>query len=184
MKTMRSLFITGAIIMITMLINEAQVQGQIPGHKSHPNAKWKVRKEYDEKGNLIYYDSSYIQAWKDFEFPGPVEGHAFEDIDSLFGDFFNSSEDLFEHHSFSFEPYGDFMDSLDLDFYLDSSIFQGPQGFIPFAEFPDVFFDNHKEWIERFRERFSFPEDSINQLHPKWQQLPNRQKKPARVIEI
>lgn len=100
-----------------------------------------LQKEYDEQGNLIYYDSSYIQAWKHF----------------------------------------DFMDSLDLDFHLDSSILQGSYELMPFEEFfppsfhgPDVFFDRHKEWIVKFQEEFN----------PQWQQLPGQQKKSARSIEI
>jgi hypothetical protein len=175
MKTIRSLFITVAIIIITMAFSEVEAQGPGPGRKAHPDAKWEVRKEYDEQGNLIYYDSSYIQTWKHFDFPGPGGGYAFENMDSLFG-----------HHPFAFGPFSEFMDSLDLDIYLDSSIFQGPDGF----------FDRQKEWIESFREEFffpkefsfpdvfSFPDDSLHQLHPKWQLLPKQQKKPARGIEI
>jgi hypothetical protein len=55
-----------------------------------------------------------------------------------------------------------------------------PDGFMPFEES----FDRHKEWIGKFREGFTFPGDSLNQIHPKWQQLPQQQKKPARRIEI
>jgi len=119
MKMMRSLLITGAVIMITMLFSGVHAQEPGPGHNTHPDAKWEVRKEYDEQGNLIYYDSSYIQTWKNFKFP----------------------DDMFENHPFTFFP-----DSLFTD------------DFMPFEEFfphsfhgPDVFFDRHKEWIEKFR---------------------------------
>ncbi len=46
---MRSLLITGAIIMITVLFNGTLAQGQVPGQKAHPDAKWKVQKEWMEK---------------------------------------------------------------------------------------------------------------------------------------
>ena len=174
MKRMRSLLIIGAAILITMPFSRTQAQGPGPGHKAHPDARWEVRKEYDEQGNLIYYDSSNIKTWKHFDFLEPGGGHAFEDLDSLFGSFFHFPEGMFEHHPFAFGPFSEFMDSLDLDFYPDSSFFQGPDGF----------FDRHKEWIESFREEFFFPYDSLNQFHPKWQQLPRQQKKPAMGIEI
>jgi hypothetical protein len=210
--------------MITMACTAVQSQDTEPGRKSDPDVKWEVRKEYDEHGNLIYYDSSCSQTWKHFDFPGPGGGYAFEDLDSLFGEFFHFPEGMFEHHPFAFRPFSEFVDSLDLDFYLDSSIFHGPHGFKPFRNFPDSvwmdpffpdslfpdaykpleefflpdqfpfnphsfhgpdgFFDWHKEWIERFLEEFTFPDDSLDQLHPKWQQLPRQQKKPATGIEI
>ena len=205
MKTMRFLLLTGTIIMTTIPCTVVQSQDKDNGSKADPDVKWEVRKEYDENGNLIYYDSSCVHSWKHFDFPGPGIGHAFDDFDSLF-----------EHRPFAFGPFSELMDSLDLDFYLDSSIFRGPQGFrpftgspdsiwmdsffpdslfpdafMPFEEFfppsfhgPDVFFDRHKEWIERFREEFTFPVDSLNHVHPKWHQLPRQQKKPARSIEI
>lgn len=49
----------------------------------------------------------------------------------------------------------------------------GPGGGNAFEEFfphsfhgPDVFFDRHKEWIEKFQEEFTFPYDSIDQFNP------------------
>jgi len=61
-----------------------------------------------------------------------------------------------------------------MDFYPDSSFFNSPDGF----------FDRHKEWIESFQEEFSFPDDTLHQFFPKWQQLPRKEKKPSRTIEI
>ena len=58
MKTMRFLFITGAIIMITMPCTMVQSQDTEPGQKADPDVKWDVIKEYDEQGTLIYYDSA------------------------------------------------------------------------------------------------------------------------------
>jgi hypothetical protein len=115
-----------------------------------------------------------IKTWKHFDFPEPGGGYAFEDLDSFFGGFFHFPEGMFEHHPFTFGPFSEFMDSLNLDFYPDSSFFHSPDGF----------FDRHKEWIESFQEDFNFPDDSLHQFHPRWQKLPRQQKKPARTIEI
>ncbi len=208
METMRFMLITGTIIMITLPCTVCQSQDTEPGRKADPNVKWEVRKEYDEHGNLIHYDSSCSRTWKHFDFPGPGGEHAFKDLDSLFGDYFYFPNGMFEHHPFAFGPFSEFMDSLDLDFYLDSSIFYGSQRFKHFKNFPDSacmdpfspyslfpdaympfddpheFFERHRERMERFQEEFTFPFDSIHHFHPEWQQLPRQQKKPARGIEI
>jgi hypothetical protein len=181
MKITRSLLLTGAMAMIIMLFTGVQAQGPGP---EHPDAKWEVRKEYDEQGNLIYYDSSYIKTWKHFDFPGNGGMSAFKDLDSLFGEFFHSPGDMFDFH-----PFSEFPDSAFMDPFFPDSLF--PDAFKPFEDFfppsfhgPGVFFDRHKEWMEKLQEEFTFPDDSLFQPYPKWQQLPRQQKKPPRVIEI
>ena len=42
-----------------------------------------VKKEYDEHGNLIYYDSSYSRTWKHHDFPEFEDWQPFEKMDSL-----------------------------------------------------------------------------------------------------
>jgi hypothetical protein len=170
MNKMRFPVLTGAILLITMPCTMGQSQDTVPGRQADPDIKWEVRKEYDEQGNLIYYDSACSHTWKHFDFPGPGEGWVFED------------------HPFAFGPFSEFWDSLDLDFYLDSSFLLEPQGFMPFNPLlfhsPDVFFDRHKDWMERFRKEFFLPEDSLYRFHPEWQALPRHQKKSARESEI
>lgn len=179
MKTMRFLFIAGLVVMITTPLAVIQSQDTGPRHKTDPDVRWNVRKQYDEHGNLIYYDSSCVHTWNYFDFPGPGGGNAFRDLDSLLGDLFQFPEGMFEYH-----PFRDFPDSA----WMDSSF---PDAMMPFEEFfppsfhgPDVFFDRPKDWIEKFREGFTFPGDSLDQLHPEWQNLPRQQKKPSRGIEI
>ena len=205
---------SGSIFLALITPNPALGQG--PARQMQPDEKWDVKKEYDEHGNLIYYDSSYSRTWKHFEFPGQAEWHMPENLDSMFGDFFQFPEGMLKQRSFSFSPFHKFMDSMNMDFYLDSSIFQMPHGFDPFNHFPDSawmdgffpdstfqdafvpieeffppsfhgpneYFDKHQELLEKFRQQFSFPDDSLYQLHPKWQQLPGKQKKRPRGIEI
>jgi hypothetical protein len=121
--------------MTTTSLAVAQSQDTVPGQKTDPEVKWNVMKQYDEHGNLIYYDSSCVHTWNHFDFPGPEGGNSFRDLDSLFGDFF-----------------------------------QFPDAFMPFEDF--------------FPPSFLGPDDSLYQFHPKWQQLPQQKKKPARSIEI
>jgi hypothetical protein len=188
-----------------------QAQVSKPGQSGEPEEKWDVTREYDEHGNLIYYDSSYSRTWKHFDLPGFIEGHAFKDLDSLIGDFFHFPDDPFEHLPFAFGPYSRFMDSLDMDWCPDSawmkpgftesffpdSLF--PDAFVPFEKFlspdhlfshpPDFydrheFFERHRERMEKLYEDFSSPEDSLHHFRPKWQQLHRDQKNAARGIEI
>jgi hypothetical protein len=60
MKTMRFLLLTGSIIITTIPCTMVQSQDKDHGCKADPDVKWEVRKEYDENGNLIYYDSSCV----------------------------------------------------------------------------------------------------------------------------
>ena len=69
MKITRSLFLPGVMAMFIMLFSRVQAQDMRPEHHVHPDAKWEVRKEYDEQGNLIYYDSYYSKTWKHFNLP-------------------------------------------------------------------------------------------------------------------
>ncbi len=138
MKIMRYLFLTSYVVLIHPL-HCGQVQDPEPGYKGDPDVKWNVRKQYDEHGNLLYYDSSCVHTWNHFDFPGPGAINAFRDLDSLFGDFFHFPDGMFEDRTLAFGLFDDFTDSLDLDFSLDSSIFQRPHGFSHYWDFPDFF---------------------------------------------
>ena len=170
MKMLRFLFITGTIIMITMPCTMGQSQDSEPVRKADPNVKWDVRKQYDEHSNLIYYDSSCSRTWKRYGYPEFEEGHLFEHLDSSF---FNKP--------YGFNPFKVFSDSTWMDSFSPDSLF--PDAYMPFDDAHE-FFERHLERMERFREEFTFPDDSIHHFHPEWQQLPRQQKKPARVIEI
>ena len=148
MKTIRFLFLAGLVFMITMPGNMLHAQDAKPGHNADPDVKWKVTKEYDENGNLIYYDSSCVQSWRHFDFRGPCGGHVFEDLDSVFSDVFHFPHDVFKDHL----VFGELMDSLDLNFYLDSSIFHGQMGFQPLIEFHD------SSWTDSFFPDSLFPD--------------------------
>jgi hypothetical protein len=213
MKSNRNLL--AGLLFSMMLLMGAGIQAQEvkPGDQDKPDERWDVRKEYDENGNLYLYDSSYSRTWKNFDFPEFDAGPPFENLDSLFGDYFHFPDEPFGHPPLVFGPFGEFMDSLDLDFYLDSSIFQTPHVFMPFPGLPDTargdsctpgwrfpdallpfdpgsftdpheFFRRHHEWMERFFDEFTIPDDTLDHFHPRWQQLPDRQKNPPQGTEI
>ena len=158
--------------------------GQDPGPDSlaRPEEKWEVKKEYDEHGNLIYYDSSYSRTWKHFDFPELGDWQKLEDLDSMFGDFFFQMPQGFDH-------FRNFPDSAWTDRFFPDSMFQ--DAFVPFEDFfppsfhgPNGFFDKHQKILEKFRQEFFPPDDTLHRLHPKWQQLPGQQKNRPRGIEI
>ncbi len=205
MKSMRYLLVTSMITGMTLTGYGVQAQDTEPGRRGEPEEQWDVNKEYYEHGNLLYYDSSYTRTWKHFDFPEFGGIYPSDNLDSLFGQFFDFQLGPFEYHPFVFGPYGDFMDSLDLHFYFDSSFFHTPYGFKFFEDladsswmdsfFPGLFHDQpfgdprewserHREWMDKFREEFAFPHDSLHHFHPDWQHLPRNQKKSAREIEI
>jgi hypothetical protein len=147
--------LTGAFMLITIPSTIVQSQDTEPGRKVDPDIKWDVRKEYDEHGNLIYCDSAYSWTWENFDFTGPTGGYAFEDLDSLFGDFSHFPEGMFEPHAFSFGPFSEFPDSQDLDFYSDTSFFRIPHGYLPFWGNPD------SSWMDSFFPEPHFPDAYI-----------------------
>ena len=144
MKKIRFLITAGTIILFLSAGHPAIGQSPWPNRHAQPEEKWDVKKEFDEHGNLIYYDSSYSRTWKHFDFPGQGDWHTLEDLDSILGDFFRYPEGIFRNDPFSFSPFSHFMDSLNMDFYCDSSLFQRPFGLGSLRHFQD------SAWMDRF----------------------------------
>jgi hypothetical protein len=213
MKSRRYLQTAMMMLSVSLAFTGLRAQDTKPGEKSLPDERWDVNKEYDEQGNLKYYDSTYSRTWKHFDFPEFDAWQPFESLDSLFGDFFYAPFDSFEYHPFSFGPFSDFIDSFDLEFKLDTTFFRQPHGFRPFSDFPDSnwmdffspdhlfpdadmpfhprsfydpygFFERHRERMEKFYKEFTIPDDSLHHFHPEWQQLPQKQKNSSQGLEI
>ena len=124
-----------------------------------PQSQIKVNKEYDENGNLIRYDSSYVSSWSsDSTFTNM-------DIDSLrnkmkffFGDnfdsFFNDST-LFDHGSFEemhkkfFEQHQKFLNKFGM-MDTDSLMKSMPGVMHDFSDFDQM----RKEMDENFKQFF------------------------------
>ena len=133
--------------------------------KRDPEIKWDVQKDYDEDGNLVWFDSTYSWSWSDFDFGGA-------EFDSLFEDFFGDfrfSDSLFTSpfgsmpHSFGFrEDFPDFLLSNPFDFPFS------------FPDLDDFFEQNHEMWdrqkemLEHFYNMQPFGDDSLPHFKHRW----------------
>ncbi len=91
---MKHLLIISAIFFVV----SAQVSGQEKSKKDSPDEQTIVNKEYDENGNLIAYDSTYIHQWSsDSSFQSPFLSDDifaekdFPDMNDFFEGFFGDS---------------------------------------------------------------------------------------------
>jgi len=140
------------VLVVLLAANGLFAQGISAGKA--PDTEIRVNKEYDENGNLIRYDSSYVRSWSsDSTF-------TMMNIDSLhnqMGFFFGTEPDFFK---------------------LDSAFFGGTE---PFGNLHKNFFKQHDEMMKRFRFEeldssfFSFPDFSssfpdIDQLRKEMEQ--------------
>lgn len=81
----------------------------------NPDEQSIVNKKYDENGNLIQYDSTYIHQWSsDSTFNFPLDGNldfgeGFADMNSLLQEFFGDSVNsgIGINHHFQFPPFDD-----------------------------------------------------------------------------
>ncbi|RKD87816.1 hypothetical protein [Mangrovibacterium diazotrophicum] len=94
------------------------VQAQTQESTKQPNEQSKVTREYDENGNLIRFDSTYVKSWSSDSTMAPQDieqlqkqmeemfsGSFGEDSDSFFGSPFpGSAKEFFQHFG---QEYGD-----------------------------------------------------------------------------
>jgi len=174
------------LILILMFVS-AFVFSQQNNKSNNPKEDIKVNKHYDENGNLIGYDSTYVSTWSSdttiTEFPGRFnfqeffgKGDGFFDHDSLFSSdpfqnfgFHNNMTDVFSE----FERM--FSDTTNMDYFSfqnDSSLLFDNDSIYQFGfRFGDNFFDDsYKDQLNdttknnkfpQFKHPFFFENDSI-----------------------
>lgn len=180
----------------TLLAILLWASAQIWAQKNTPQEKSIVNKEYDENGNLIQYDSTYVWQWNsdstmNFSFD---DNFAFgKEFPAMFGVFFNDS--IFEQFGFlndhQFPSFNDddffrqfqhsFPDSAffkDFTFEQDSNFnFQfGPQfhGNFDFQELEEL----QKQLQEQFKQHsFSVPDVNTPEQQEEWEELMKKQQK-------
>lgn len=180
----------------TFLIILFCVSPKIWAQKNTPQEKSIVNKEYDENGNLIQYDSTYVWQWNsdttiNFSFD---DNFAFgKGFPEMFGEF--DADSIFEqfgflndHHFPSFnndEFFGQFLHSFpdsaffkDFTFKQDSTFnFQfGPQfhGNFDFRELEEL----QKQLQEQFKQHsFRVPEFNSPKQQEEWEELMKKQQK-------
>ena len=174
----------------------AQVNAQEQNNIQKPDEQITVNKKYDDKGNLIQFDSMYVHTWSSdstmhFVFPDNqfFAGKDFPDIEQFLQEFINDStarmhhglapfnhNDFFNHfeevipdsiiQNFSFKN-----DSVFLDFPVDS-LKQLPPGFMP----------NIDELMKRLHEHLGNIHDPSFDMPPKFQS-PEQQKEWQQLME-
>lgn len=169
---------------------------QIWAQKNTPDEKSIVKKEYDENGNLIQYDSTYVWSWNsdstlNFSFDDNFEfGKEFPDI---FGDF--NSDSIFEKFGFSnkerFLPFenddffGQFQSSIPDSLFVNGFQFESDSVFnFHFDnQFPDNFsFPEFEEIQKQLQENFNlhnfvFPDFNSPEQEDEWDELMKKHQK-------
>ena len=185
---MRSL----ATFSMILLFASANVCAQ----KNMPNEKSTVKKEFDENGNLIQYDSTYVWNWNsDSTINFSFDDHFgfVKDFPDMFGKFFNDSvfenfgllndphfspfnnDDFFRHFQHSVP---DSMIIREFPFENDSVFnFQFGQQFpgnFNFREFDDL----QRELEQQFNQHsFKGPEFQSPEQQKEWEELMKKQQK-------
>jgi hypothetical protein len=90
---MKKLLFILPILMMTMGCNAQQknnekVKANVETQQDKPQASWKVNKKYDDKGNLIAYDSVYT--WSYMGKGGAIHNIAADSVMSAFRKQFNT----------------------------------------------------------------------------------------------
>ncbi len=116
-------------VFILIFVAFATLQGW--AQKKAPEEKSIVKKEYDENGNLIQYDSTYVWKWNSdstFNFSFGDKFAFGKDLPEMFGEFFNDS--IFNFHfgqpfpdNFGFGDFGDLQKQLQEKFNHRNLIF-------------------------------------------------------------
>ena len=140
-----------------------------------PDVKYKVNKEYDDKGNVIRYDSTYSYSWSE-------NGQNPQNIDSLLKNFnqqffFSFGNDSTFDHMKSMWPFSSdsiFSHFPNFDNQFDEFFNGNPFPINPFFDDDDNFFqgnedmknlfDKHQQLMQKFLKDFYFNKDSIIEL--------------------
>jgi hypothetical protein len=127
MKDMKSKGIYLVLCVCAFLPNFHSVKAQVV-EKTNPGARYNVHRQYDDKGNLVEYDSTSIYTWNSDSSQsnsGPL-------IDSWNLDAANSNSDTNSIENYLNTPFG--FDFNDIDFFSPSfpnieDIFRGGNGY-------------------------------------------------------
>ena len=188
------------VLMLTTGFAFAQAQEK----PTKPEEKSIVNKEYDEDGNLIKYDSTFVWSWSgdsafQFDFPinGFFSGKDFPGFDELMMDSVFSNP--FNNHFFNFEPFAneEFFKQFEQQFpdsiFSNHFEFFGDSSFVfPFDfenSFGNDFFSKdfeqlHKELQQRLGDmNFDKPRFESEEQQKAWQELMEKQQKEREELK-
>ena len=164
--------------------------------EKEPEEQITVNKKYDENGNLIQFDSTYVHTWSSdstmhFAFPDDqfFSGKDFPDINEFLQEFINDSTSEF-HHEFSpfdhdefFNQFGEaFPDSLmqNFSFHQDSLYFDFPMDSL--KNLPPGFMPDMDELMQGLHEHLGNIHDPFFDMPPKFQS-PEQQEEWQQLME-
>jgi hypothetical protein len=186
---------------ITLLFSTAFLN--VAAQVNKPEEKSIVNKEYDEEGNLIKYDSTFVWSWSgdsafQFDFPmnGFFAGKDFPGFNEMFSDSALSSH--FNHPLFNFDQFDNdeffgqfehqFPDSAfsqHFDFFGDSAfVFPFDFGAGSGNDFFSKDFENlHEELLDRLGDKnFGVPQFETDEQQKAWEELMEKQEKEKQEL--
>lgn len=139
--------------------NDAQQNGSIVGSRDsieQPKGEWKVDKQFDERGNLIRYDSIY--SWSS---SGDAIDFSTLDKDSLLQSF--KSRFYTDFPGFNHQGFDDVFanDSLFSQRYFNDGFFESEFGkdFMDLDHIRQRMIDRQRKFLEKYRSEFATPEN-------------------------
>lgn len=181
---MKKLALITLILCVGLSMSQAQKKQPAPEEKSI------VNKEYDENGNLIQYDSTYVWQWNSDSTMNFSFGDSFnfgKDFPDMFGEFFSDS--IFEQFGLRGEPFSrpfgddDFFGRFEhsfpgFPFERDSAFNFGFGNTEPFNfDFKELE-DLHKRLQEQFSQHnLMVPEFQSPEQQEEWEKLIKKQQK-------
>ena len=142
---------------------------QKQNHSNNPNEKIIVNKEFDENGNLIGYDSTYVNSWSSdstFQFNFNDEDffkQKFPDINEMLNQFFGDSTLNHRFQNFPLSPFNEPDFFGDFNFPFNDSIFLKDFDLDSLPGFNHQhFFQNRKEFdkqMQEYLDQFNNPQN-------------------------
>ncbi len=172
-------------------------------NRTKPEEKTIVNKEFDEDGNLIQYDSTFVWSWSGdsaFQFEFPMNdffaGKNFPDFDEMFADSVFGNH--FNHPFFDFkqfdnnEFFGQFENQFPDSTFSHHFEFFGDSAFVfPFSfenSFGNDFFSKDFEQLHEQLERHlgelhsAMPRFESDQQRKEWEELMQKQQKEKKEL--
>jgi hypothetical protein len=180
------------IILVLCITGVLQLKAQDQKQKKDPDEQIIVNKKFDENGNLIQYDSTYVHQWSSDSTMNFSFGNQYPNlmdqsiIDSMLHHFGLSSnfgfspfndEDFFEQFGQMF-PDSKIMD----DFNLQSDSLPG-HNINPHAQIPDFFNSpDFNQWQKQLQQQLKqynefMPNFQNDEQRKEWEELMKKQKK-------
>ena len=163
------------IISILLIAGILQLNAQEQKQKEDPDEQVFVNKKYDENGNLIQYDSTYVHQWSSDStmnfsfgngFPGKMDHSVIDSMLQQFGISGNFGFSPFDDENLFGQFHQMFPDSILMDqfaFHNDSS-FQ--RHFDSHGQMPDFF---NSQGFEQWQKQMQQQLEQLNELMPQFQ---------------